>query len=317
MTLTPEAEAFLAEWENSDDTILAHTSGSTGTPKEIRLPKADMRVSARATNRRFGLTASSLLVCPLSAGYIAGKMMLVRALEADCSLIFEPPSNHPLQRHYGATIDLLPVVPSQCAALLENPLAARVRNVIVGGAPMSRGLETRLQDAPFAAFATYGMTETCSHVALRQPGSRDYTAMPGVAFATDHRDCLKIIAPDYTFGTLQTNDVVRLHTPSTFEWLGRYDNVINTGGVKFEVEPLEEILAEEISEPFYLVGVPDEKWGQRVVLRIETGSEAVDPQAVSEILEFCKKRFPRYAVPKEITPIVHFARTPSGKVIRK
>ena len=84
---------FIREWESDCDYIVAHTSGSTGDPKAIRLPKSDMRVSARATNRRFGIDSSSVIAAPLSTDYIAGKMMCVRAIEAGCRLIDMPVSN--------------------------------------------------------------------------------------------------------------------------------------------------------------------------------------------------------------------------------
>ncbi|MDD6668520.1 MAG: AMP-dependent synthetase, partial [Bacteroidales bacterium] len=72
-------DEFLAEWRNGDAFVTAHTSGSTGTPKAIRLLKADMLASARATNARFGIGAHSRLLLCLSPDYIAGKMMIVRA----------------------------------------------------------------------------------------------------------------------------------------------------------------------------------------------------------------------------------------------
>ena len=136
-----EAEAFITRWFDDSDYIAAHTSGSTGTPKEIRLLKSDMRASARATNKRFGIAELSRLLCPLSASYIAGKMMIVRAIEAGCELIMEKPSNRPMSEDYGE-IDLMAVVPSQCTSLLENETAhRRLKNLIVGGAPIAADAE--------------------------------------------------------------------------------------------------------------------------------------------------------------------------------
>lgn len=312
--LTAEAEAFLAEWLDPCPFVTAHTSGSTGQPKEIRLPKADMLHSALATNRRFSITSGSLLVCPLSPAYVAGKMMLVRALQAGCRIVFETPSNRPLVCDYGATIDLLPVVPSQCAALLDNPLARRVATVIVGGGAVSPETEQALCRAPFRAFATYGMTETCSHVALRAPGETLYRAMPGVTFGTDRRDCLRVVAPGYTFGSLQTNDVVSLASPTEFRWLGRYDNVVISGGVKLHPESLEQALRPLLSRPFYLSGRPDPKWGQRLVMHVLA---PLSCEERNQILALCRSVLPPFALPKEIIPDAEFAYTPNGKLIRR
>ena len=103
-----EINDFIREWESDCDYIVAHTSGSTGTPKEIRLPKSDMRVSAKATNSRFGITRRSVIAAPLSVDYIAGKMMCVRAIEAGCELLEMPVSNKVI---IDRRIDLLAIVP--------------------------------------------------------------------------------------------------------------------------------------------------------------------------------------------------------------
>lgn len=318
MVLTGEESAvasarrFMDEWESSAPTVTAHTSGSTGEPKEIHLPKADMRVSARATNARFGIGKESTLVLPLSPDYIAGKMMLVRAAEAGCRIIVEKPSNSPLCEDCGSSADLMAVVPSQCERLLDNAIAhRRLRNLIVGGAPLSPEMERELAGMPWRTYATYGMTETCSHVALREVGQRVYTAMPGVSFSTDARGCLVIEAPAYSFGTLVTNDAVRLTDSTHFEWAGRYDNVINSGGIKLHPEELEALLAPHIRGAFYLDGIPDRKWG--TALRIT--AEAPAPEA-DELLEICRRVLPRYAVPKSARILASIPRTASGKIKR-
>ena len=193
---------FEREWCSDRDFIVAHTSGSTGLPKEIRLPKADMRVSARATNSRFGIGERSLMFCPLSINYIAGKMMMTRAFEAECHLLFCHPSNHFLSDpsvrafidSHGA-VDLVPVVPSQLSQIIENPhLTEGIHNIIIGGAPINPELEASLKSQPGTTryFATYGMTETCSHVALRPIGESHFSAMPRNYFR--HR---RAWMPDY------------------------------------------------------------------------------------------------------------------------
>ena len=90
-------EAFLEEWFNEEATLLVHTSGSTGTPKEMRVEKERMKASAGLTCSFLGLRAgdSALLCMPLK--YIAGKMVVVRALVADLDLWTVEPSGHPLK----------------------------------------------------------------------------------------------------------------------------------------------------------------------------------------------------------------------------
>lgn len=260
---------FLAEWRSDSPYIEAHTSGSTGTPKVIRLLKSDMRLSARATNAFFGINAASVLVLPLSVGYIAGKMMAVRADEAACTLVELPVSNRVV---IDRATDLLAIVPSQAESLLTQSDAPRlVRHLLLGGAPVSPDLARRLTDAGFDAYIGYGMTETCSHVALRTLADNVFAAMPGITFSTDGRDCLVIHSDKFSWRELVTNDVVRLHDERHFEWLGRADNVINSGGVKIHPEQLESALRMMLPDmpPFYITKEPHPLWGEAVVLVAE------------------------------------------------
>lgn len=302
---------FLEEWHSDDEYVVAHTSGSTGTPKEIRLPKSDMKVSALATNAFFGIDKDSVLALPLSLDYIAGKMMAVRADLAGCNLIELPVSN---RVNVSFRIDLLPVVPSQLPELIKNPKApSLIRNLLVGGAPLSDSMANELVRCGFNAWLGYGMTETCSHVALRKIGdSSVFHAMPGVRFDNDSRGCLIIKSEKYTWGQLTTNDIVRLEGTDCFEWLGRYDNVINSGGVKIHPELLEKEIQKLIPDipPFYLVGEWDDKWGQRLVMVVENAPEG--------LLDKLKALLPdRKTMPKRIISVVRLPRTASGLKIKR
>ncbi len=303
---------FMEEWDSGCDYLVAHTSGSTGEPKKIFLPRVDMIHSAHATCEFFDLTSSSVLISPLSADYIAGKMMIVRATVADCQLWIEPPSNQPIKRDYG-TIDLLPIVPSQAQWLLNNPVvSSRLRNVIVGGAPVSHRLEQALVDAPFKCYATYGMTETCSHVALRKMGTPYFIAMPDVEFDVNADGHLVIIADGYSFGELVTNDIVELRSSTQFRWLGRKDNVVISGGVKLHPEEIEKEISPLISVSFYMIGERSEKWGEALVLYVES----LDVDAAALVANMKNVLHP-FKMPKEVRLKNEFARTASGKVIRK
>jgi len=310
--ITPEGKRFLDEWENSLPYITAHTSGSTGRPKEIHLSKDDMRVSASSTNARFGIDASSCLFLPLSADYIAGKMMIVRAIEAGCRLIMETPSGAPLKTDIGM-IDLMAAVPSQCGSLTENESARRsLRNLIVGGAPMTKEQEDMLSVMPWRTFATYGMTETCSHVALRAVGTETYEAMPGITFSSDERGCLVIHAEKYSFRQLTTNDIVDLTDDRHFRWCGRADNVINSGGIKFSPEELEKLLENRLPAPFFIHGAGSEKWGECIELVTEA-----DPSEEGHILDVCRKVLPRYGCPRQVLFVKTLPRTANGKLRRR
>lgn len=308
-----QAERFVTLWHDDSTTIGAHTSGSTGIPKMVNLPKSDMRASARATCQFFGIGPGSLLFLPLPIDYIAGKMMIVRAEESNSDLMVEPPSNTPLRSAPPIPVDLAAIVPSQVPGLLASPWVGQIRNLLVGGAPLSQAHETMLAQSPVKAFATYGMTETASHVALRPIGTDTYRAMPHVSFSTDDRGCLTVHSDSMSFGTLVTNDLVELTSPHSFRWLGRHDNVINSGGIKVLPEKIEEKLAGLLPEgiQFYIASRPSEKWGSEVVIVVES-PEPIDMPDFSAMPTLLKAERP-----KQVIFQPRFERTRSGKIIRQ
>lgn len=301
---------FSREWFSSDLYITAHTSGSTGKPKEVRLLKEDMRQSALATNCRFGINASSVLAIPLSMDYIAGKMMAVRAFEANCRLIEMPVSNHLV---LDEPVDLLAIVPSQVDSLVSGCDPQQIRNVIIGGARLDESRRRLLSNKPYRSYCSYGMTETCSHVALADALDPHgiYTAMPGISFDTDSRSCLRINARTMSFGSLQTNDVVQLLGPERFRWLGRADNVINSGGIKIIAEELETELSAVIDVPFYIRPMPDKKWGEvpELVAEAPVSAQPVLQQAVDS-LDLGRRK------PRHICCVPALPRTYNGKIRR-
>ncbi len=303
---------FLDEWNNGHDYVVAHTSGSTGAPKEIRLLKSDMRRSAEATCRFFGITDKSLLVLPLSTDYIAGKMMVVRSIVSGANLIQEKPSSTPLTSDYGS-VDLTAVVPSQVNGLLKSK--SKIRQVIIGGGQITSEIEKKVVESQIHAYATYGMTETCSHVALRDITMREefFTALPGITFETDSRGCLVINVPDFSFKRIVTNDIVRILDSRRFIWIGRADNVINSGGIKLHPEEIERSLSPFITYPFYIAGRPSQQWGQEAVLYIEAEAKDIDEDT---LMKKARSVLNRYSVPKEVIYVKNFLRTESGKIKR-
>lgn len=304
-------ERFVGLWNDESDYIEAYTSGSTGVPKMIKLSKADMRVSAQATCDFFGVDGNSLVFLPLAVDYIAGKMMIVRAEVSGADIMVEPPSNQPLKTCPSAPIQLAAVVPSQVDGLLASKWVGLVQNLIVGGAPLSEADEKKLIDSGLRAYATYGMTETCSHVAIRRLGEKVYHALPTVRFSTDGRGCLVVHSDVLSFGELVTNDIVKLHGPDSFEWEGRYDNVINSGGIKVLPENIERKLSDLMKgREYYITSRPSEKWGDEVVLVVEGDSP------VEGLEDYAAKFLLKAERPKAVINVSQLKRTQSGKLIR-
>lgn len=307
---------FIEEWMSDSPYIVAHTSGSTGRPKEIRLLKSDMITSARATNRFFSIGRDSQMVLPLSTDYIAGKMMVVRAIEAGASLWIEQPSSTPLSAECPERVDLMPIVPSQIAGLLVSANVNKVANVIIGGSPLSSKNESMVMASGLRAFVTYGMTETCSHVALRRVGNDGYyTPLPGYEIAKDERECLVVNSARMSFESLITNDMVEIAADGRFRLVGRYDNVINSGGVKIHPEVDERLIDRVVDgRRYYIASHKSEKWGEEPILVLEG---VANPEIEVAILEKCRALLPKYHAPKFVVWVDKMDLTDSGKIRRK
>lgn len=308
--------SFLEEWLNNDDFVTVNTSGSTGVPKSIKVSKRAMIVSARNTLKFFNLTPGcSALLC-LSANYIAGKMLIVRALVGKLNLIIGEPVGVPL-KNFKRPVDFAAMVPLQVYNQLEEDPAAfeRVKTVIVGGGRLSESVDNQIADMTVAFWETYGMTETLSHVALRRingTGRKNhFTALANVSFSVDPRGCLVIEANGVTREALITNDLVELMDNHHFRFLGRYDNVINTGGIKVFPETIERKLEKAKVNELVIVPVKDDKLGEKVVLVLE-GEENDSIGEVREAFGLLKK----YEQPKEVLYCPDFPRTETGKVHR-
>ena len=219
--------------------------------------------------------------------------------------------NNPLKSDPGRDITLCAVVPSQLPSLLKSPYVGRIRNLIIGGAPLSPEYESVLAEYEFNAYVTYGMTETCSHVALRKTGEEYYQALSDISFSTDERGCLMINSSERSFKKLVTNDIVELIDSRSFKWKGRYDNVINTGGIKVFPEEIERKIASAVKEKaFFITSRESSKWGREVVLVIEGKERDADLAGKLEALLEKPER------PKEIIYVSAIPRTLSGKIKR-
>jgi O-succinylbenzoic acid--CoA ligase len=303
---------FLESWLDFNETLPVHTSGSTGEPKCIELEKFRMINSAKATGSYFKLgPRTSALLC-LSPDFIAGKMMLVRAMVLGWDLHVVAPERDALVQ-YDNDYDFVAMVPYQLTYSIEA--LAKVRKLIVGGSAVPESLVDRLQDLPTEVFATYGMTETITHVAVRRLNgfarSDHYTALPGVKFHTDEQDRLIIEAPQIMAAPLRTNDQVELVSPTSFRWMGRSDNVINSGGIKINPEHLEQKLNRYIDNRLVVTSQPDEVLGERVVLAIENPS-GEDIIGLGTAME----KLGKYERPKKIFTLSRFPLTENGKIKR-
>lgn len=311
---------FLKDWFSNEAFIYANTSGSTGVPKKIKLEKGHMMHSALATGTYFNLpNKTSALLC-LPVAYIAGKMMLVRALTLGWHLDVITSTLKPLEGT-NKEYNFAAMIPLQ----LEKSLSKinRIKKVIVGGGVVSASLQDQLQNLQTKVFATYGMTETVTHIAVKKLNHLHicpsyYQLLPNVTSYIDHRNCLVIKAPKVTHEVVFTNDVVRLISDTEFAWLGRFDNVINSGGVKLHPEKIEEKLAQLIQNRFFVIGIKDEQLGEKLVVLIEEKEESKQVVLKNNLLAKIKESllFTKFEIPKEVFTLDKFIETETGKVKR-
>ena len=310
--LTESLNTFLSEWNNSSEYVLQKTSGSTGKPQEIRLLKRAMINSARLTLTHFGLDDKNVFLICLDPDYIAGKMMIVRAMLSGASVILTNPTT-PLDFAERKLIDFCAMVPLQVdKELIQHPEQLKsIKNLIIGGAPINARLEQQIINSKLNAFAAFGMTETTSHIALRKIDSNQYSfaAIGDTTFTTNSEHQLIINAPQLEINNLITNDIVELLDERHFQWKGRKDFIINSGGIKFNPEEIEKKIEQNgLTNRFFIFGENDEKFGSKISLVIENNSSF-------ETLHFLSN-LGKYEQPKSVYFISAFAETATGKINR-
>lgn len=308
---------FIKEWFSDSKTVKIQSSGSTGIPKIFEVEKSKMLNSAEMTCDFLDLKEGNVALICLPIEYISGKMMVVRSILRKLKLKIAEPSTNPLQ-NLNQEIDFCAMTPLQ----VENSLDKLhlIKNLIIGGASVSETLKNKisqnlkLSNSQTRIFETYGMSETLSHIALRQifPSQEDwFTVFEGVEISLDERDCLKIFAPKLNSEVLQTNDLVEINNQNQFRFLGRLDNVINSGGAKIFPEELEKLVKQNIPNEVVFLGIVNEKLGQELILVIE-GESDDNLKSIIYNLKFQKS----FHKPKGIIFVEQIPRTPNGKINR-
>jgi len=306
-------ERFLEVWNNDSKSIQQQTSGSTGVPKKIEIPKWKMKASAKMTSDFFHLNKSNTSLLCISPNYIGGKMMIVRSLLYDMKLYVADVSSNPI-KELEENIDFAAMVPLQVDTILkESPEKLDlIKYLIIGGAPVSLGLEKQLQNRKCIAYSTYGMTETVSHIALKKLDNKNtpFKAIGKASFINNDGELI-INSPELKIKHLNTNDIVDLIDNYHFHWRGRKDFVINSGGVKINPEELEQKIKSEIKmNDFIVSSLQDVTYGEKVIIICEEHTFSAIEHLVNN---WC---FERYEKPKEIFIIEHLPLTKNGKIDR-
>jgi len=309
---------FIRSWFDEKNTSFAvQTSGSTGTPKVIHHSRESMIASAEKTCDFFRLKKNDTSLLALPAAHIGGKMMIVRSIIRGMKLICVEPRSNPLEHfNFDGEIEFAAFTPMQMSIILDGKSSgahlSHINKIILGGGEVSYPLRQRLQTISSSVYETYGMTETISHIALKKINGADrsdyFTILNGVKISTDERGCLVIDATHLSDTRFITNDIVSIISGTEFQWLGRYDNIINTGGIKVSAEEVERKLQPYIDVNFFVIGLSDDVLGQKVALVLET-NQALSLD-YSDILG-------KYEKPNQILSVEKFSYTENGKINKK
>ena len=318
---------LLRQWLLGAQEFGQRTSGSTGEPQLIVLKRRQLAASAARTGDYFDLGPGDRALVCLNCEFIGGKMMLVRGLERSLHLtVVEPHADPFAEVAGGAEFDFAAFVPLQMRAMLAAGRAARLnkmRAILVGGAGVEPSLLAEIQQLSVPVYLTYGMTETASHMALRRlngpEASPHYRVLPGLHLGQDARGCLTVRGDVTDDQLIVTNDRIELVDKHTFDWLGRVDFIINSGGVKVQAEKVEQVLDVALAElgqarRVLVAGRPDERLGQAVTAYVE--GAPLSATVEHQLAELLAERLGKYEVPKAIRYVPVFSSTASGKLDR-
>lgn len=298
------------------DKISVQSSGSTGPPKTFVFTKQQIEYSAKMTLEYFHLKSGDRALLSLSPKYVAAKMMILRAFLGDLELVISPPLLDPLESvSQNHDIAFAPFVPTQIKEMLKTHPAGleEIKKVLIGGGTLDIETKKLLLNMQNTYFESFGMAETLTHFALKKIDDDYFHCLDDITIAQDANGTAVVHAPKLTGKeSLQTNDMIECATPQKFKWLGRRDNLINTGGHKVHPELIEQKMIENgFLKIFYVHKTPDDKWGEKVVLVLEQdneGFEGISPNLFRGIEKF--------SMPKEVYICDKFDRTASNKIRR-
>lgn len=300
--------------------IEVFTSGSTGIPKLIKHTKEKVFHSALMSNSFFKLDEAHKVLLVLPPDKIGGKMLIIRSIVGGMDLHYIKPELNPLKDKEINPFDFCSLTPAQLASIIQDDGAItqlrKINKILLGGSDIDAHLIKFIEAEINSYFFSYGMTETISHVAVRRlngsQSSQWFEALPGVSFSTKlDSNQLIIHAPMILEEDLICNDLVKLQGNKKLIWLGRKDNIVNSGGIKLIVEHIEQKLKNEIKEDFYFIGEKDPVLGERLVMVIQSTSNK--EKMIQKLLS---TKLSKFELPKKIYSVDKIQYTANGKIKR-
>ncbi len=312
--IDPEIINFLEFWESNSESLIVNTSGSTGIPKEIKLKRKTLITSAKYTLEYFKLKNNSTFYCCLPVKYIGGKMMLVRAFVNKGQIILSKPSKNAV-KGINEKIDFSAMTSMQVEDSISKLGFSNIKKLIIGGSSINGKLLEKIDDLKTECYQTFGMTETASHIAVRKLNGSNknlqYECLKHVKISTNSHGQMIINSPELDIKSLTTNDIIKITDYQLFKYIGRIDNIINTGGIKVNPEHLEYKLYKTIlNNNFFIDKISDNYLGQKMIL---IALESIDINIILKAINKVKDKKKR---PKAILITKQFIYTANNKIDR-
>lgn len=321
---SPHAHSLVIaqKWLNNEASFSFQTSGSTGDPKIIHFERKQLEASASTTIQFLGLnTQDHFFVC-MNTQFIAGAMLLFRGLITKASITLVTPDMNPLKGiPINHSFTFASFAPTQLYAIFENANDEWQKlnlfaTILVGGSAIDIRLETKLKTLSARVFHTYGMTETASHIALKELGKEThFLPLPGITIYKDEFGCIAIKGEVTNNETIHSHDLVTIHDNGEFDVQGRNDEVVISGGIKIQIQKVEQILKTYFGESIsniLVVGIKDELLGERLIALLESSREMVFDQ--NEVKLKLAYSLSKYEIPKDFYWVNSFQYTPTGKI---
>lgn len=233
-------------------------------------------------------------------------MQIIRALTWGIDYKAVTPSANPMKEYEG-NASIISLTPAQFYEILQDADSLKklctFRIVLIGGGMLSQNLMQKAQDLPIQIFETYGMTETYSHIALREIGKDDgFRTLGDIQLRIDDRGCLAVCGSITEENWLQTNDLAEIKNGMLYI-TGRWDNIINSGGIKIQPEKVENAIYRQLQLPadsIVALKMHDDKYGDKLVLAYRTDLLANAPKIDKVVFDMA------YEKPKSCIPMQSF-----------
>lgn len=331
---------------------LGYTGGTTGQSKAVTLTTrgelSEMTAFLVDLVPDLGPGDTFLHAAPIA--HASGAFFLpavVRGVRSVVMKKFDPATFISLAEQSRATVTFL--VPTMLAMILERPELAeadlRIRRIAYGASPIAPAvLERAEQRFGRILTQTYGQAESPMVITCLKPEDHDRAGSCGRPFTSvdvgivDEQGAFlspggvgeivcrgtqlmayywnrpEATAEAFRGGWLHTGDIGRMDEDGFFYILDRKNDMLISGGYNVYPREVEEVLLsyDGVVEAA-VVGLPDEKWGDRVHA-VVAGRAGLDTQA---LLEFAKARLASFKAPKAIEVWPELPKSSANKILRR